>query len=151
MNKADANLVAEKTQDAQIKRTAKINPMPAEDSEGVAQFLEDIVIGKSFKTGHDGVKLKQRIVTHTPLCCQLAPSRILKSLIAGNWEIIFFFSKRKIHSILELKIMPHEFWTITIATIKWLRCQNSSNHTFCLAYSSTKEWDPAFLLTAICK
>ena len=40
MNKADANLVAEKTQDAQIKRTAKINPMPAEDSEGVAQFLE---------------------------------------------------------------------------------------------------------------
>jgi hypothetical protein len=34
VNKADANLVAEKTQDAQIKRTAKINPMPAEDSKG---------------------------------------------------------------------------------------------------------------------
>lgn len=152
MNEADANLVAEKTQDAQIKRTTKINPMPAGDSEGASEFLEDIVIGRSFKTGHDGVKLKQCVVKYTPLCCQLAPSLIPKSLITGNWEIFFFFFPRENPlCILELKIMPHEFWTITIATIKWLRSPNSSNHTFCLAYSSTKEWDPAFLLTAICK
>lgn len=58
--------------------------MPAEDSKGGLRVSGRHHHWQKFKTGHDGVKLKQCIVKYIPLCCQLALRLILKSLIAGN-------------------------------------------------------------------